>query len=308
VTFDWLEGVPLLMQRWHVDLRRRPTAPRRSAATDERRLHRLYADDRDVQRLRDEPRRQRLEIWRDGEPFSQRFTGVFRGRANVAGRWEASEDGRTGRWTSTSRTRRRLDALQRSAPRPGSSASRPVPTLQRPIERCLRVSPSAYRQFLSWSAQVRAHPRPSSEVPVVRVGIAELRAPATRRPGRRTAPARRARRYGEDEVLVLSGDLSVVGRPRCSCWRRSRMVPPRLGAWHWKGAAGIPDRVVHRRLALAGEAAVSDRRGRSPAAEAELRVAVRHVGGHDAAERKAEVARLRAAAHVLLGSSAGNTR
>jgi hypothetical protein len=36
------------------------------------------------------------KLWRDGEPFSQRFTGRFSEDGNsIAGRWEIAQDGKT---------------------------------------------------------------------------------------------------------------------------------------------------------------------------------------------------------------------
>jgi hypothetical protein len=96
VTFKWLDGVPLLTERWHVDL---PEAPDGLAVigcdgiSDD--YYQLYTDERDVQRVY----RMSLadgvwKLWRDGEPFSQRFTGTFTADGKrIAGRWEMEEDG-----------------------------------------------------------------------------------------------------------------------------------------------------------------------------------------------------------------------
>jgi len=96
VTFDWLaDGVPLLVQRWHVDL---PEAPDGTAVLgcDGRSggYFQFYTDERDVQRvyamtLDDDG------VWTlhsDGEPFSQRFTGtVSADGQSISGRWEMDE-------------------------------------------------------------------------------------------------------------------------------------------------------------------------------------------------------------------------
>ena len=38
------------------------------------------------------------KLWRDGEPFSQRFTGTFsKDGKTITGRWEISDDGNTWR-------------------------------------------------------------------------------------------------------------------------------------------------------------------------------------------------------------------
>lgn len=98
VTFEWLEGTPLLVQRWHVD---EPNAPDGVAVIGcdgmSGAYQQLYTDDRDVQRIY----AMTLEdgVWkleRTGEPFSQRFTGTFSEDGDtITGRWELAEDGRT---------------------------------------------------------------------------------------------------------------------------------------------------------------------------------------------------------------------
>jgi hypothetical protein len=55
----------------------------------------LYSDDRGVCRVYgmsiDDTE---WRLWREGAPFSQRFTGRFEdGRRRIAGRWERSDDG-----------------------------------------------------------------------------------------------------------------------------------------------------------------------------------------------------------------------
>ena len=100
VTFAWLEGTPLLVQRSQVDM---PEAPDSVSVIGcdgmNGSYHQLYTDERDVQRIY----AMSLEagvwrLWREGEPFSQRFTGEFSedGRT-IAGRWEIAEDGKTWR-------------------------------------------------------------------------------------------------------------------------------------------------------------------------------------------------------------------
>ncbi len=96
VTFEWLEGVPLLIERSHVDL---PEAPDSVAVigcdgmTDS--YYQLYTDDRDVQRVYGMSMTEGVwKLWRDGEPFSQRFTGTFSADGKtIAGRWETQDDG-----------------------------------------------------------------------------------------------------------------------------------------------------------------------------------------------------------------------
>ena len=97
VTFDWLEGGPLLVQRWHVDL---PEAPDGTAVIGcdgmSGTYYQLYTDERDVQRIYEMSLADGAwKLWRDGEPFSQRFEGSFsEDGQTITGRWEASEDGK----------------------------------------------------------------------------------------------------------------------------------------------------------------------------------------------------------------------
>ena len=96
VTFEWLEGAPLLVQRWHVDL---PEAPDGTAVIGcdgmSGTYYQLYTDERDVQRVYEMSIADGVwRLWRDGEPFSQRFEGTFSENGEtIAGRWEAREDG-----------------------------------------------------------------------------------------------------------------------------------------------------------------------------------------------------------------------
>jgi hypothetical protein len=61
--------------------------------------YQLYTDERDVQRVYEMSLGDGVwKLWRDGEPFSQRFTGRFSEDGNtIAGRWEIAEDGQTWR-------------------------------------------------------------------------------------------------------------------------------------------------------------------------------------------------------------------
>ncbi len=83
VTFEWLEGVPLLIERSQVDT---PEAPDGVAVIGcdgmSGTYYQLYTDERDVQRVYEMSLDAGVwKLWRDGAPFSQRFTGqVLRGR------------------------------------------------------------------------------------------------------------------------------------------------------------------------------------------------------------------------------------
>ena len=100
VRFEWLEGGPLLVQRWHVDM---PAAPDGVAVIGcdgpNGTYFQLYTDERDVQRIYEMSLADGVwKLWRDGEPFSQRFTGRFsEDGKTISGRWEIAEDGRTWR-------------------------------------------------------------------------------------------------------------------------------------------------------------------------------------------------------------------
>jgi hypothetical protein len=98
VTFAWFQDAPLLIQRWHVDL---PEAPDGVALIGcdgmSGRYYQLYTDDRDVQRIYEMSLDAGVwRLWRNGAPFSQRFTGTFSddGRT-ITGLWEIAEDGTT---------------------------------------------------------------------------------------------------------------------------------------------------------------------------------------------------------------------
>ncbi len=95
VSFEWLDGAPLLIERSHVDL---PEAPDGIAVIGcdgmSDRYYQLYTDERDVQRIYE----MGLSggVWtlsRDGEPFPQRFKGTFsQDGKTITGRWEIGND------------------------------------------------------------------------------------------------------------------------------------------------------------------------------------------------------------------------
>jgi hypothetical protein len=100
VKFEWLEGAPLLVQRWHVDM---PEAPDGVAVIGcdgkNGSYYQLYTDERDVQRIYAMSLEDGVwKLWREGEPFAQRFTGQFsEDGTTITGRWEIAEDGTTWR-------------------------------------------------------------------------------------------------------------------------------------------------------------------------------------------------------------------
>jgi hypothetical protein len=98
ITYEWLEGSDrrLLVERSWVEM---PEAPNSvcvfgcDAANG--RYFQLYTDDRGVCRVYEVSiGGGELRIWRDGEPFSQRFHGKFSEDSyRIDARWEAAKDG-----------------------------------------------------------------------------------------------------------------------------------------------------------------------------------------------------------------------
>jgi hypothetical protein len=121
VSFEWMEGAPLLVQRWSIDL---PEAPDGVAVIgcdgSGGGYRQLYTDERDVQRIYEMSLADGVwRLWRDGEPFAQRFTGRIADDGNaIAGRWERTDD--AGEWvTDFDLTYTRVgDRTSRTPPRP----------------------------------------------------------------------------------------------------------------------------------------------------------------------------------------------
>ena len=96
VTFEWMEGAPFLIERSKVEM---PEAPNAiciigcDAASG--RYFQLYSDDRGVCRVYELSIGDgEWKIWREGEPFAQRFTGRFSEDGNrIDARWQAAKDG-----------------------------------------------------------------------------------------------------------------------------------------------------------------------------------------------------------------------
>jgi len=97
-TFEWHDSRAHLVQRWTVDM---PQAPDGVALIGcdaaNGTYYQLYSDDRGVCRVHEMSiGGGEWRLWREGEPFAQRFTGRFEdGGGRIAGRWEAAEDGAT---------------------------------------------------------------------------------------------------------------------------------------------------------------------------------------------------------------------
>jgi hypothetical protein len=100
VSFQWIDGGPLLIERWQVD---NPDAPDGVAVigydAKSGAFCQLYTDARDVQRVYEMSLADGVwKLWRHGEPFSQRFTGPFsEDGLTITGRWEIAEDETTWR-------------------------------------------------------------------------------------------------------------------------------------------------------------------------------------------------------------------
>ena len=95
-SFEWHDSRAHVVERWTVDM---PEAPDGVAiigcdAADGT-YYQLYSDDRGVCRVYQMSiGAGEWKLWREGEPFAQRFTGRFEDDgATIVGRWEAAEDG-----------------------------------------------------------------------------------------------------------------------------------------------------------------------------------------------------------------------
>ena len=121
VTFEWLASGAHLLQRGTAEL---PEAPDNvsiigcDAANGT--YVQLYSDERGVCRVYEMSiGNGEWKLWRDGEPFSQRFTGTFSDDGNtITGRWEIAEDGINYRTDFELVLRRAM---------PGPEASEPMP-------------------------------------------------------------------------------------------------------------------------------------------------------------------------------------
>jgi len=96
VTFEWHDSRAHLVERWTVDM---PEAPDGVAIIGcdgaNGTYFQLYSDDRGVCRVYEMSIGDgEWRLWREGEPFAQRFVGRFSEDGNaIEGRWELAEDG-----------------------------------------------------------------------------------------------------------------------------------------------------------------------------------------------------------------------
>ena len=96
VTFEWHDSGAHLVERGTVEF---PEAPDNisiigcDAANGT--YFQLYTDERNVCRVYEMSIGDgEWRLWRQGEPFAQRFTGIFSDDGNtITGRWELAEDG-----------------------------------------------------------------------------------------------------------------------------------------------------------------------------------------------------------------------
>ena len=95
-SFEWMEGNQLLLERSTIEM---PEAPDGvcvigcDAANGT--YYQLYSDDRGVCRVYEMSiGGGEWKLWRDGAPFSQRFSATITDDGNrIEGRWELAEDG-----------------------------------------------------------------------------------------------------------------------------------------------------------------------------------------------------------------------
>jgi hypothetical protein len=96
VTFEWHDSGAHLVERWTVDM---PEAPDGVAIIGcdaaNGRYFQLYTDNRNVCRVYEMSiGAGEWKLWRDGEPFAQRFTSTFSDDGDtISGQWELAEDG-----------------------------------------------------------------------------------------------------------------------------------------------------------------------------------------------------------------------
>lgn len=95
VTFEWHASGAHLVERGTADL---PEAPDNVSIIGcdgaNGTYFQLYSDESGVCRVYEMTiGNGKWKLWREGEPFSQRFTGTFRDDGNtITGRWEIAED------------------------------------------------------------------------------------------------------------------------------------------------------------------------------------------------------------------------
>jgi hypothetical protein len=105
ISFEWLEGRTWMIQRWSIEMpeapdgiailgaKDAPASGEESAASGELVQH--YFDSRGVHRIYEMSFEDGVwKLWREGEPFDQRFTGTLsEDGKTIEGRWEIKENG-----------------------------------------------------------------------------------------------------------------------------------------------------------------------------------------------------------------------
>jgi hypothetical protein len=97
LSFEWHESGAHVIQRWTVEM---PEAPDGTAIIGcdaaNGTYFQLYSDERGVCRVYEMTIGDgRWEMWRDGEPFAQRFNATFEDQDTIVGRWEFADDGKS---------------------------------------------------------------------------------------------------------------------------------------------------------------------------------------------------------------------
>jgi len=98
VTIEWHSSGAHLIQRGTAELPEAPDNVSVIGCDDANGTYvQLYTDERGVCRVYDMSiGGGEWKLWRQGEPFAQRFTGTFSDDGNtITGRWEIAEDGAT---------------------------------------------------------------------------------------------------------------------------------------------------------------------------------------------------------------------
>lgn len=111
MSFEWHQSGVHLVQRWRIDLAEAPDGVAIIGCDAANGTYfQLYSDNRGVCRVYEMSIGDgEWRLWREGEPFAQRFRGTFEdGGRTIAGRWELDEDG-TGFKTDFDITYRRVD-------------------------------------------------------------------------------------------------------------------------------------------------------------------------------------------------------
>jgi hypothetical protein len=95
-TMEWHDSGAHVIERWTVDMSEAPDGIAIIGCDAANGTYfQLYSDDRGVSRVYEMSiGNGEWRLWREGEPFPQRFTGSFEdGDDTIIGRWQKAEDG-----------------------------------------------------------------------------------------------------------------------------------------------------------------------------------------------------------------------